>query len=694
MVSRKAASAAALTLAFCSFPLAHPGHAQQATPLPGVIVDTNTPPPPISKPSPRDPGPAAQARRPPRRSQQQASVPPQSTSTDGSAAASGQPADDGGSPNVVTPGRTVQSLGAVATATTVIGPAEIERARGGGASVEDVLRGSPGLNVQRSGGIGGTTDVRIRGADSDQTLVMIDGVRLNDPASAQSEFDFSVLSLSNVERIEILRGPQSGVYGGDAIGGVINIITRTGEGPPSSFVEAEGGSFGTLSQKAGSSGSLDRFSYAIGLSNFTTDGFSRKSGGTEDDATDKQSIAGTFGYRVSDDADLKARFGYYRVRADLDGSTRQPDDRDEVTRELFDAALTGTVKSFGGTVTTRGTFFTNKAEREFFDDTTTDVTSDFEGTRVGAEVQSDVKIGSGDLLTIGGKTEAVSGSAVDTDVTGQVTDRFDETDHRHAVFASYLFNPIDAFMLSAAGRVDDFDNGNVEATYRFAAAYRFDETGTKLRASYGTGAKAPTIFQRAEVAFGNPDLEVETSEGLDVGIDQLLFNGRVELSATYFRQDIENLIVFETTSFSPFDGEYRNVASAETEGVELAAQWQAFDWLRLRGAYTYLKARDAELDEPLPRRPEHVAKATIELQPTTQLYFSGTVIYQSDQFGSSGRRNPVDGFTRVDANAEYNFSHAATFFVRAENLTDNTYEEVRTFATPDRSAYAGIRLRF
>lgn len=691
MVSRKVVFPATVILVCLSFLPRNSAFAQEATLLPGVVVDTNTPPSPISNPSSRDPGPAAQARRSAQRSQQQASASAQPVDSIGSTPAGSPAADDGGSPTVVTPGRTSQSLGTVATATTVIGPVEIERARGAGASVADVLRGSPGLNVQRSGGVGGTTDVRIRGADSDQTLVMIDGVRLNDPASAQSEFDFSVLSLSNVDRIEILRGPQSGVYGGDAIGGVINIITRTGEGPPSSFVEAEGGSFGTLSQKAGSSGSVGRFSYAIGLSNFATDGFSRKSGGTEDDATEKQSIAGTFGYRLSDDADLKARLGYYRVSADLDGSV---DDKDEVTRELFDAALTATMKSFGGIVTTRGTVFANQTDRIFFDDTTTDVTSDFEGTRVGFELQSDVKIGERDLLTIGGKTEAVSGSSIDTTAAGIATDRFDETDHQYAVFASYLFIPVDAFTLSAAGRLDDFDNGNVEATYRFAAAYRFDETGTKLRASYGTGAKAPTIFQRAEASFGNPDLEVETSEGFDIGIDQLLLNGRVELSATYFRQDIENLIVFETTSFDPFDGEYRNVASAETEGVEFAAQWQALDWLRLRGAYTYLKARDAELNEPLPRRPEHVAKATIELQPTSRLYFSGTVIYQSDQFGSSGRRNPVDGFTRIDANAEYNFSDAATVFIRAENLTDNTYEEVFSFATPDRSAYAGIRLRF
>ncbi len=706
---------------------ATPAFAQDATPLPGIVVDAGKPPPPISVPSADDPGPAAQA-RPPRpqaspiisvtdptappattvAQNQQAPAPgavtPQQAPVPSDGTTGQSQTGELGAPLVVTPNRNPEQIGNVGSAVTVIGPAQIQRARAGGASVTDLLRGTPGVVVRRNGGIGAGADVSIRGADSDQTLVMIDGVPLNDPASAQGEFDFSVISLANVARIEILRGPQSGVYGGDAIGGVINIVTNKGRGKPSAFAEVEGGSFGTVAQRAGATGTVGRFSYALGVSNFYSNGFSRRSDDDEDDSTTKQAASLSLGYAVSRTTSLEARLGYYRLRAEIDQlSDSRSDAGNTFDRDLLDAAVTVRNSAFGGLVTTKATLFANQTERavrECRDLNCADVSNtDFLGTRAGGEVNATVLTrGRRDALTVGGRWSAVSGERVDSRTGRTVSRSFDAEETHRALYASYAFNPFKALTVTTSGRLDDFDTGDFDGTYRVAAAYRISQTGTKFRASYGTGLKAPTIFQRFDVTFGNDTLDVEKSRGFDVGVDQSFFNGAFEISATYFETDITDLIVF-TGDF--FTGTYENVDEVETKGVELAGEWRPLGWLRVRATYTHLDATDATTGARLRRRPEDVAKGTVAIEPFSGLYIAATVLHQSYHFNRAfdpdnpdADRERVKGFTRLDFNADYRVTDNATIFLRAENVTDVDYEEVRGFNTPDRSAYVGVRIRF
>src|SRR5690606_28819133 len=265
---------------------------------------------------------------------------------------------------VVTPSRSEEPAANVASAITVIDRAEIERAVGSGATVANILKGLPGLNIAQSGGPGGETNVRIRGADSDQTLVMIDGVRINDPASTGSEFDFAVFSLANVERIEILRGPQSGLYGGDAIGGVINIITRKGEGPPQGFAAIEGGSYNTFSQRAGVSGANGPLSYSFGASNFLTSGFSRFDGGRENDATEKQAFNGRVDYQIAPNFSIGARLGLYTLDAELDSTQRDTPEYTE--RLLIEGAVTSRLVLFDGAMRNTLSLYATQADRLFF----------------------------------------------------------------------------------------------------------------------------------------------------------------------------------------------------------------------------------------------------------------------------------------------------------------------------------------
>lgn len=679
--------------------------AQDATQLPGVIVD-NAPPPPISKPSARDPGPAAQARSPQKPKRARTTAAPAQASPAASAPAPSQTAanSEPAAPAVVTPNRGVQQIGNVASAVTVIGPTQIERARAAGATVLDLLRGTPGLTIRRNGGPGSGAEVNIRGADGDQTLVMIDGVPVNDPASAAGDFDFAVLSLANVARIEILRGPQSGIYGADAIGGVINIITRRGRGKPSRFVEAEVGSYGTAAQRTGVSGRSGRVSYALGASNFYSSGFSRRADDDEKDATRKQAVAANFGYALSATSSIEARLGYYRLRSEIDqSSTRYADDGNTFNRDLFDSALTARFSNFGGIVSTKLTAFANRTERnvrECRDLTCTSVQStDYNAVRTGLEATTTVKLRDGrDRFVFGGRLLRQSGERVNRRTGRTPSVGYDIVEDHQAAYAAYTFNPFDAFTFNASVRFDDFDTGKFETTYRLAAAYRIESTGTKFRASYGTGIKAPTIFQRFETSAGNADLSVERSRGYDVGVDQSLFAGAFVISATYFNNDIQDLIVF-TGDF--LTGSYKNVSRVETSGVELGGEWRPAGWIRFRASYTYLDATDATTGARLRRRPEQVAKATVAIEPFAGLHIAATVLHQSSHYNADYDPNQpdkdlqkVDGYTRFDLSADYAFNKATTLFVRAENLTDVEYQEVRSFNTPGRSAYVGMRIRF
>ena len=249
---------------------------------------------------------------------------------------------------VITADRVSESAEKVGSAVTVITREQIEASRA--ENVAELLEQTPGLTVNQSGGAGGSAAVSIRGAESDQTLVLIDGVRVNDPASTGSEFDFAVFSLVNAERIEIIRGPQSGLYGGDAIGGVINILTRKGEGAPNAVAEVEGGSYGTFAQRAYAGGSTGDVAVSVAASNFYTSGFSRYSGGVEDDATRKQSINARFDYDPSPIFGVTVTAGRYTLDADLDsiGLRASRDAADHVERVLTIASATARVNLFDG----------------------------------------------------------------------------------------------------------------------------------------------------------------------------------------------------------------------------------------------------------------------------------------------------------------------------------------------------------
>lgn len=620
------------------------------------------------------------------------------------AAASGDEADE---PRVldqmvVTATRTELASDLTGSAVTVIDGLAIQQS--GARQVLELFSRVPGLYAFETGGYGGTTSVRLRGADSDQTLVLIDGVRVNDVGSAQGDFDFSSLLVTdNIERIEIVRGPQSALWGGDAIGGVINIITRRGRGPLSGTVELEGGSFETFRAGGSVNGGNDRGEFSLAASALTTEGFSRvarRLGATEDDGTDSWTLTGRGGFQVNDLWRTEAVLQASSVDAETDPNLSGAVDGDAASeRTVVSGRWTQHLTPANGALSHELTLFGQLTDREFFDATDDLPTSTFEGSSLGAEYLARYTLAYGTL--IGGlRTQHDEGEG-DRRSASERVDQFDASFDTHSLFVQGEGGPGEDLRFTLGGRHDDFEIGGGHTTWRAAVSKAFPTTGTRLRASVGTGAKAPTIYQAffdgpepifGTTLIGNRDLEVETSEGFDLTVEQTLADGRARLAATYYEQDIEDLIQFEL-DFAAFTSTYVNVDQVEIEGWELEASWQALDALAFTANYTLTDAVDASNGLALARTPEDQASVRADFTDD-RLVLGVQATYVGEQFNRSRERDLLDSFVRVDVNASWNLDDRWQLFLRIENLLDEEYEVVRNAGVAPLSGYAGVRLRW
>ncbi|HYF54139.1 MAG TPA: TonB-dependent receptor, partial [Salinarimonas sp.] len=557
----------------------------------------------------------------------------------------------------------------------------------------------------------------IRGGDARHTLVLIDGIRVNDPSSTGREFDFSNLALTDIERIEVLRGPQSALYGSDAMGGVINIITRRGRGGTRATLSTEVGSYGTKELRGGISGGTDRFFYAFSATALDTDGFSaygyripritaRLPGPLEADGARLFGFSGRAGVRLSDTTEIEVGGYASRNRVAYDAAFGSRPDTPAVSEaSLLNGHVRLTHDALDGAFRNRLTVYGNQTERiardfayGFASGALTGITrSGFLGERRGAEYQGDLALGAFGLLTFGAVAEAER-ARTDRQTLfprlGARTLGIDEDRVTRSGFAVWQVSPTDRLHLSLSGRIDDVIGVDRFATWRATAAYEIRETETKLRASAGTGGKAPSLFQLYS-SFGNPDLASERSVGVDAGVDQTLFDGRLVLSATVFANRYRNLIDFASSprcSATQVFGCYVNIARAETSGLELSGDLAVVpQMVRLKVTYTYLHALDLTTNLRLARRPENEGRLALVINPTARLTLEPRLVLVGERFSGFGETLRLAPYARLDMLAEYKVDDTFTVFGRVENLADARYEEVATYGTPGRSFYAGLR---
>jgi vitamin B12 transporter len=592
---------------------------------------------------------------------------------------------------VVTATREATPLDDVGNAVTVISHDEIVNSQA--RSVPDLLRESAGLSVVQSGGPGGQTSVFTRGLNSDQTLFMIDGARINSPVTGLAAL--ANLTPDQVERIEIVRGPQSTLYGADAMGGVVNIITRKSAGPPTGSVTLEGGSYGTFDQLADVSFATNKFGTTASFSHLYTDN------PFPNDEFDNLNFADSLWYQILEKAALDATVRFTAADTGLpseynDGKPLTPNPTDH----LHDHNYFGRVGlKLDVSDTWQQTFFIAETHEELFEvgvypsDLRTDL------AQVGW--QNDVKLADWNTLTAGldwylnhgayNTSGATPFNQSNNDVAGYVQDQ------------ATLWTRL---TLTAGARCDHNSQFGDFVTGRGAGVLRFNETGTRLKASGGSAMRAPTLsdlYQSYPSVYGypaflaNPNLKPEQSTGWDAGVEQDI-GPRVTGSARYFENNIRDLItdVYEAPDFI-----LENVNRVRTDGIELGLDARPVANLTCFANYTWLmEAKDLTGNTLTPRlrRPEHSANLGANYRffnrfnAHTSLALVGSR-YDYQVVAPYGIvRN--GGYARWDVGLAADICKHCQVFVRLENLLDEKYEEVIGYPALGRTVIGGATAKF
>lgn len=603
-------------------------------------------------------------------------------------------------------------LTAVGSAVSIITAEELEAKQI--RVVSDALRLVPGVAVNRTGTIGNQTQVRIRGSEANQTLVMIDGVVVNNPASS-SEFDFGHLLVADIERIEVLRGPQSALYGSDAVGGVINIITR--KGAPGSTVTAsvEGGSGGTLIGAVSASAAGEDFSIRAGTTATTTEGTSSAAkwrGNGEDDSYRgiTSSVNASFdpskllGFDlVFRDTHFKGEYDDFGLRA---GDTTSP------YQYAYDANAGSRGDETFGRAQARLSLFDGawrhklgvshfRADTDYLDGGT--VTSSSRGETTRYDYQTDYAFETPDLASASHLVTLAAEHKRD-----EIVSYVEKSVDQDSLVGQYQLRLFDDLSLTGALRRDIHDLFEDATTWRATAAYHLDATATKFRLSYGTGVKNPTInelYGYGSSYKGNPDLKPEKGKGWDAGIDQSLLGDRLSLGVTYFDQRISDEIgstyVYDAGSGSYVGTPINDPTTSRHRGVEVELLAEPVDALTVRLSYSYTHARDGRTGQAEVRRPAHQGSLDIgyrfmegRASANLGLVYTGDfkdVLYRRDW---SSTVADMDGYTVVNLAGSYQVIDSVELYARVENLFDEDYEEVYSYGSLGRSAYAGVKASF
>jgi vitamin B12 transporter len=589
---------------------------------------------------------------------------------------------------VVSPYLVATPIARAGSTVSVIRRQQIENSSAG--TVAQLLRTVPGVAVSERGGAGGQTFVSLRGAESQHTLVLIDGVRVNDPASARAQFDFATLTVTDIERIEILRGPQSALYGSEAMGGVINIIMRRPTGGLHGSVTAEGGSYGTRRVSGSVSGGDEFFKFLASGTYFATNGFSRVGDRDNGEPDAAEKYAGTLRASYTNDGkSLEIGLDGFHQASDIDRSPSyaNPDLPEyDSNRDLLTGFGRLRFGSHNDQLANSITVFSARSTREFGEPIRATY---YRGSSAGAEYQGNLKLGSMGSLLVGLRAEhesAYSKRVKDGEIADEIPPTYDSSRFLYAGYLLYQL-PLDRLNLSFAIRHDGEEAGEGFTTGRVTGVYDIYETETRFRGSIGTGAKRPTGFQLSY----NPSLDSESSFGADMGVEQTLFDGRLIVTTTGFYNRFSNMIDWDGDFF---DGTYENIANAETAGVEVAVYSRFIPGvLTGSAAYTYLYSRDLTTGLPLQRRAEHSGNLSLTYTGIDKLEATVSATFVGKRFNDDAATVVLDPYARIDVVANYRVNADLSLFGRIENLLNADYEEISGYNTLGLSVYAGLTWR-
>lgn len=609
---------------------------------------------------------------------------------------------------IVTALRTPVAQDRNSASVTILDETEITRAQP--LAVTDILLRTPGISMARNGGFGATTALRIRGADAGQTVMVIDGMRVSDPSSTAGGYSFSNLVLDDIERIEILRGPQATLWGSDAIGGVIDVTTRKPLKSLEGSFAVEAGTHQTVSARAGIGGTSAAVDWRLSGSTFTTDGISARANGRENDGYIRQNTAGSVTVRLSDGVSLDVRGYWTTSRNDFDGTAG--DSRSYGLTQEWSGYAGINFKLLGGRLVNRLAVLQAETDRENYDPARTIRALNFDahGRVRRYEYQGTFRASNALDLVFGAERDEqrmTSASPGNSLAPYALVPNAADTD---SVYGQVRYGPIPGLTLNAGARYDHQSRFGGNTVFSAGASYTPDDGATVLRASYDEGYKAPSLYQMFSL-YGVAGLGPEKAKGWEVGIERSFGEG-FRASAAWFRRDTDDMIDFAycpTSGVLPAVcyvpgttttrlGYYANIDESRARGLELTGSARR-GVLFAQGNYSWIAAEDRSPDSAYPGRqlarvPRHLANVEAGVELPSGLRASVAARYSGKTFNSASTAAVLDAYWLVDLRVQLQVREGLILQGRVENLTDEQYQTAAGYSALGRTVYLGLRGRF
>lgn len=600
---------------------------------------------------------------------------------------------------IVTATGIAQDIDETGTAISVITEADIRDQQS--IALADILQELPGVNVTQSGGLGSQTSVRIRGAESDQTLVLINGIRVNDPSSPDGAFDFGNLTAGNIERVEVLRGANGVTWGSQAVGGVVNVITKRPTEDFTLFAQGEYGTHDTVRLVSNASGKVGPVGLSIGGGYVRTDGISAYSGGTELDGYRQYSASGQVQVDISDAIRFEASGYYADSRIDNDSvfpPFSSDDSQFSLAQEFYGSASVH-VQAFDGRFQNRFAFSLADINRDIINPFFTSLPR---GRSERFEYRGDFAVTEQLRFVFGAEMEESRYE------NGGVT----ASTGIDSVFFQTVFKPAEGLTMTGGIRHDDHEDFGGNTSLAGNIAYRISENGPTIRASYAEGFRAPSLIDLDDrpFGFGTPDLLPEAAKSYEIGVDQSLIEQAVQISLTLFQRDTRNQIAFAacpvapdpapavcTSGNRPF-GTTLNIERNRTKGVEAMLSIRPVERFRIDANYTWLdtenRSAGANLGNQLARRPASSLYISAQYETGYGLKLAADMQMVGDSFDDLANNRRLDGYILSGIRASMPVTDTIELFGRIDNLFDVSYETATDFGALGRSSSIGARARF
>ena len=606
---------------------------------------------------------------------------------------------------VVTATRSTQPIEKVGVSITVLTSETIKASQA--TTAVELLTQTPSVSYSRNGGPGSATSLYIRGAETQHTVVLIDGVKLNDPSSTQGGFNSGNLLIGDVSRIEVLRGAQSTLWGSQAIGGVINMVTAEPSQAFESNASIEGGARDSAFFRAGAGGIADRLTWRLAGSYYTTDGFSSYAPGKEKDGYQNTGLSGRVRLAFSEAVSAEVRSVYSRGKNDFDGFNTDSAEFGRTEELVIYAGLNFAL--LDGRWNNRIAYGYTDTDRENINPVRVAVPLTFESTGKNKrwEYQAAFAISETFTASFGAESErsrmgtrSPNGGAPNPAFrTGRVG--------VDSVYGQLQVEVVPGLTLTGGLRYEDHDAYGSHTLGQVSAAWALNEGDTIVRASFGQGFRAPGLYELYS-EYGNLDLNPEKFDSWDAGVEQRFLGGKAKVLATVFAREADNEIRFFSCSFGATDafcnpggafrfGYYKNIQKTEAKGLELIGRFEATDRLTLTGNYTYTESENASggnAGKQLTRRPKNLANLSATYRWPIGLSTTVAARHVSKTFNNEANTVKVSSYTLIDLRASYPINETLEVYGRVENAFDEDYQTILNYGTPGRGAFVGVRAKF